>query len=102
MARRPTPTLPTRGEGADKARRCAFDHSNGPIMKPITPSPVETELPHCAGEGIPVLDRALGTEIQALKLGEVSDRGTRFPDLPTDLRGNNDIRIRLRPDRARE
>ncbi len=57
----------------------------------ITPSPVEAELRRCAAERILVLDGAMGTEIQALKLGETGYRGERFADWPSDLRGNNDI-----------
>src|SRR5499427_3621930 len=71
-------------------------------MKPITPSPVEAELRRRAGEAILVLDGAMGTEIQALKLGEAGYRGTRFADWPTDLRGNNDILILSQPDTVRQ
>jgi 5-methyltetrahydrofolate--homocysteine methyltransferase len=62
------------------------------------PSPVEAELRHRAAEAILVLDGAMGTEIQALKLGEAGYRGARFADWPRDLRGNNDILILSQPD----
>jgi 5-methyltetrahydrofolate--homocysteine methyltransferase len=72
-------------------------------MNPIVPpSPIEAELRRRAGEGILVLDGAMGTEIQALKLGEAGYRGSRFADWPTDLRGNNDILILSQPDAVRE
>src|SRR5262249_30577768 len=48
-----------------------------------------------------VLDGAMGTEIQALKLGELGYRGSRFADWPCDLRGNNDILILSQPDEVR-
>jgi 5-methyltetrahydrofolate--homocysteine methyltransferase len=67
----------------------------------IAPSPVEAELRRCAGERILVLDGAMGTEIQALKLGEAGYRGERFADWPTDLRGNNDILTLSQPDAVR-
>src|SRR6202171_4436853 len=66
------------------------------------PSPVETELRRRAAEAILVLDGAMGTEIQGLKLGEAGYRGTRFADWPSDLRGNNDILILSQPDAVRQ
>ena len=45
-----------------------------------------------------VLDGAMGTMIQELKLDEAGYRGARFADWPSDLRGNNDL---LDPDAAR-
>src|SRR5207245_4092219 len=76
--------------------------SSVPAMKSITHSPIEAELRRRAGEAILVLDGAMGTEIQELKLGEVGYRGKRFADWPTDLRGNNDILILSQPDAVRE
>jgi 5-methyltetrahydrofolate--homocysteine methyltransferase len=38
-----------------------------------------------------VLDGAMGTEIQSLRLDEAAFRGERFRDWPRDLRGNNDL-----------
>ncbi len=66
------------------------------------PSAVETELRRRAADAILVLDGAMGTEIQDLKLGEAGYRGTRFADWPTDMRGNNDILILSQPDAVRE
>src|SRR5215467_13226655 len=71
-------------------------------MTPVAPSPVEAELRRCAGERILVLDGAMGTEIQALKLGEAGYRGDRFAGWPTDLRGNNDILTLSQPDAVRQ
>jgi 5-methyltetrahydrofolate--homocysteine methyltransferase len=74
---------------------------SGITSSPITPSPVEAELRRCAAERILVLDGAMGTEIQALKLGEAGYRGARFADWPSDLRGNNDILALSQPDAVR-
>jgi 5-methyltetrahydrofolate--homocysteine methyltransferase len=70
-------------------------------MTSLSPSPAEAELRRCASECILVLDGAMGTEIQALKLGEAGYRGARFADWPTDLRGNNDILVLSQPDAVR-
>ncbi len=64
--------------------------------------PVEAELRARAAESILVLDGAMGTEIQDLKLGETGYRGERFADWPSDLRGNNDILILSQPDAVRQ
>jgi 5-methyltetrahydrofolate--homocysteine methyltransferase len=64
-------------------------------------SSVETELRARAADAILVLDGAMGTEIQDLKLGEAGYRGERFADWPSDLRGNNDILILSQPDAVR-
>jgi len=48
-----------------------------------------------------VLDGAMGTEIQALRLTEADFRGARFRDWPRDLRGNNDLLVLTRPDAIR-
>jgi 5-methyltetrahydrofolate--homocysteine methyltransferase len=66
------------------------------------PSPVEAELRGRAAEAILLLDGAMGTEIQGLKLDEAGYRGKRFADWPRDLRGNNDILILSQPDAVRE
>ena len=71
-------------------------------MKSFPPSPVETELRRRAAEAILVLDGAMGTEIQELKLDEAGYRGTRFADWPKDMRGNNDILILSQPDAVRQ
>jgi 5-methyltetrahydrofolate--homocysteine methyltransferase len=55
-----------------------------------------------AAERILVLDGAMGTMIQALKLDEAGYRGKRFADWPRDLRGNNDLLILSAPDIVRD
>src|SRR5580704_1981443 len=71
-------------------------------MISFPPSAAETELRRLARERIVVLDGAMGTEIQTLKLDEAGYRGTRFADWPSDLRGNNDILILSQPDAVRQ
>jgi 5-methyltetrahydrofolate--homocysteine methyltransferase len=68
---------------------------------PLAPSPLEAQLRRCANERILVLDGAMGTEIQALRLGETGYRGSSFADWPCDLRGNNDILTLSQPDAVR-
>ncbi len=48
-------------------------------------------------ERILVLDGAMGTMIQGLKLGEEDYRGERFADWDRDLKGNNDLLSITRP-----
>src|SRR3954451_2673935 len=55
-------------------------------------------LPDLVRERILVLDGAMGTMLQALRLDEASFRGERFRDHDHDLRGNNDILSLTRPD----
>ena len=45
-----------------------------------------------------VIDGAMGTSIQALRLSEADIRGTRFGDHPQDLLGNNDLLSLTRPE----
>ena len=45
-----------------------------------------------------VLDGAMGTMIQRVKLSESDFRGKRFANHPCDLKGNNDILSLTRPD----
>src|SRR5215470_4707975 len=65
-------------------------------------SPVESELRRLAAERILVLDGAMGTEIQTLKLDERGYRGERFTGWKHDVRGNNDLLILSRPEAVRE
>ena len=50
-----------------------------------------TRLADLARERILVLDGAMGTMIQQLKLDEADFRGQRFAGWSHDLRGNNDL-----------
>src|SRR5215213_7532274 len=59
-------------------------------------------LRKAASERILVLDGAMGTEIQALKLSEADFRGERFAAHGHDLKGNNDLLILTQPDAIRE
>jgi 5-methyltetrahydrofolate--homocysteine methyltransferase len=61
-----------------------------------------TKLTDLARERILVLDGAMGTMIQQLKLDEKDFRGERFADWAKDLRGNNDLLILTKPDAVRE
>ncbi|MDE2361982.1 MAG: methionine synthase [Hyphomicrobiales bacterium] len=61
-----------------------------------------TSLNDLARERILVLDGAMGTMIQQLKLDEADFRGQRFADWPRDLRGNNDLLILTKPDAVRD
>jgi 5-methyltetrahydrofolate--homocysteine methyltransferase len=53
------------------------------------------------GQRILVLDGAMGTMIQALKLDEHGFRGERFSDHARELRGNNDLLSITQPDAIR-
>jgi 5-methyltetrahydrofolate--homocysteine methyltransferase len=55
-------------------------------------------LQQALGERILLLDGAMGTMIQAFKLGEDDYRGERFKNWQTDLKGNNDLLSITRPD----
>ena len=55
-----------------------------------------------AQKRILILDGAMGTMIQNLKLSEAAFRGERFANWPKDLRGNNDLLILTQPDAIRD
>jgi 5-methyltetrahydrofolate--homocysteine methyltransferase len=55
-----------------------------------------------ASERVLVLDGAMGTMIQDLKLDDAGFRGERFRDHPRDVKGNNDLLILTQPDAIRE
>ncbi len=68
----------------------------------FTPRPnAAATLRAAAAERILVLDGAMGTEIQGLRLDEAAFRGARFADWPQDLKGNNDLLILTQPDAVR-
>jgi len=52
---------------------------------------VRPNLERLLAQRIVVLDGAMGTMIQRLRLGEQEYRGTRFADWPSPLKGNNDL-----------
>jgi 5-methyltetrahydrofolate--homocysteine methyltransferase len=68
----------------------------------VVMSPAEETLRHAASERILLLDGAMGTMIQALKLDEEGYRGARFDAWNREVRGNNDLLILSRPDAVRD
>ncbi|HYW59182.1 MAG TPA: methionine synthase [Xanthobacteraceae bacterium] len=70
-----------------------------PVQNKI--SPIESKLRALARERILVLDGAMGTMIQALKLDEEEFRGARFDAWNREVRGNNDLLNLTRPDAIR-
>ncbi len=76
-------------------------------MTALTPHPahgadVRTALEAAAAERILVLDGAMGTEIQNLKLTEADFRGGRFGGHNHDQKGNNDLLILTQADAVRD
>ena len=59
-------------------------------------------LEQCAAERILILDGAMGTMIQKYGLTEEDFRGTRFRDIPGQMKGNNDLLCLTRPDVIRD
>ena len=64
----------------------------------MQPAKTETLIRDIAAKRILVLDGAMGTMIQELKLSEADFRGERFKDWERDLKGNNDLLILTAPD----
>jgi 5-methyltetrahydrofolate--homocysteine methyltransferase len=62
---------------------------------------VRAALTQAAAERILILDGAMGTMIQQLKLDEAAYRGERFKDWHKDVRGNNDLLNLTQPDAIR-
>ena len=69
---------------------------------PANISPIESQLRKLAAERILVLDGAMGTMIQALKLEEEDFRGARFAAWNRELRGNNDLLNLTQPEAIRD
>ncbi len=67
-----------------------------PATLPTTPG--FAALHRLLTERIVILDGAMGTMVQAHRLGEADYRGTRFADSPRDLKGNHDLLTITRPD----
>ena len=67
-----------------------------------TGAQTRTALNAAANERVLVLDGAMGTMIQDLKLDEAGFRGALFRVHARDLKGNNDILILTQPDAIRE
>ncbi len=71
-------------------------------MKKLPPhNDARAALTAAAAERILVLDGAMGTMIQQLKLSEADYRGERFKDWHRDVRGNNDMLVLTQPDAIR-
>src|SRR5438874_7908520 len=80
-----------------------------PVSNPITmPARMAAEpateqlLRRIASERILVLDGAMGTMIQELKLDESGFRGARFDAWNREVRGNNDLLILTQPEAVRD
>ncbi len=63
-----------------------------------TDADTATLLHQLLAQRILVLDGAMGTMIQRLKLTDAEFRGERFKDHPKDLKGNSDLLVLTRPD----
>ena len=70
------------------------------VVNPSEPAK-ETTLRQLAAKRILVLDGAMGTMIQALRLDEEGYRGARFDAWNREVRGNNDLLNLSRPDAVR-
>jgi 5-methyltetrahydrofolate--homocysteine methyltransferase len=70
-------------------------------MRNKSSSTAAATLRQFAAERILVLDGAMGTMIQALRLDEQGFRGARFDAWNREVRGNNDLLILTRPDAIR-
>src|SRR5690242_19482554 len=71
-------------------------------MKPVPPhNDARAALTAAAKDRILVLDGAMGTMIQQLRLDEDGYRGKRFKDWLKDVRGNNDLLVLTQPDAIR-
>ncbi len=66
------------------------------------PDQAALALRAAARERILVMDGAMGTEIQNLKLSEADFRGERFRDHSHDQKGNNDLLILTQPEAVRD
>src|ERR1051326_8285158 len=71
-------------------------------MTKLVASKTRKLIQSIAAERIMVLDGAMGTMIQALKLSEEGYRGARFDAWNREVRGNNDLLNLSRPDAVRD
>ncbi len=71
------------------------------MNKLVPTSQAESTLRRLAAERILVLDGAMGTMIQALRLDEEAFRGARFDAWNREVRGNNDLLNLTQPDAIR-
>ena len=73
-----------------------------PTLRKIDGKAIRAAMTQAARERVLVLDGAMGTMIQDLKLDEAGFRGARFVDWSRDLKGNNDLLILTQPDAIRD
>jgi 5-methyltetrahydrofolate--homocysteine methyltransferase len=72
-------------------------------MNPRPPAYTRAQaLPALLRQRIVIIDGAMGTMIQRLRLTEADFRGARLADHPLDLKGNNDLLVLTRPDVVRD
>ncbi|MDC1328536.1 methionine synthase [Pseudomonadales bacterium] len=64
----------------------------------MTTSPATPSIAAILKERVLVMDGAMGTAIQELKLAESDFRGERFKDAASDLKGNNELLTLTRPE----
>ncbi|WP_131854669.1 methionine synthase [Bosea sp. BK604] len=69
---------------------------------PVDGAEIERALRQAASERILVLDGAMGTQIQNLKLSEAEFRAERFKGWNHDLKGNNDLLVLTQPEAIRD
>ena len=72
------------------------------LFPPVDGAAVKAALEEEARRRILVIDGAMGTQIQSLKLSEADFRGARFKDWGHDLKGNNDLLALTLPDAIRD
>src|SRR6202162_6324230 len=72
------------------------------MSPPNQTSPIESRIRKLAAERILVLDGAMGTMIQTLKLEEEEFRGARFDAWNREVRGNNDLLNLTKPEAIRD
>jgi len=72
-------------------------------MNPRTPAYTRAQaLPALLRQRIVIIDGAMGTMIQRLRLTEADFRGARFAGHRLDLKGNNDLLVLTRPEVVRD
>lgn len=64
----------------------------------MTTSAATPSIAKILKERILVMDGAMGTAIQELRLNEADFRGERFKDAASDLKGNNELLTLTRPE----
>src|SRR5262249_39667905 len=70
----------------------------GRLIRTTTNVTTREQLERLLSERILILDGAMGTMIQAYRLGEVDFRGRAFRDHPRDLKGCNDLLCLTKPE----